>query len=44
VVSLWKVVDIQRLNAKISEIVKGQTELRKAIDKIVNDLEGGNNE
>jgi hypothetical protein len=44
VVSLWEVVDIQKLNARILEIVKGVTELRKAIDEIVNELKGGNNE
>jgi type I restriction enzyme M protein len=31
-------VDIQKLNAKISEIVKRQDALRRAIDEIVNDL------
>jgi type I restriction enzyme M protein len=34
-------VDIQKLNAEIIEIVKRQDALRKAIDEIVNDLEGG---
>lgn len=34
-----EVVDIAKLNAEISEIVKRQDALRKAIDKIVNDLE-----
>jgi type I restriction enzyme M protein len=37
-------VDIQGLNAKIAQIVKREDELRKAIDAIVNDLEGGDNE
>jgi type I restriction enzyme M protein len=36
-------VDIQELNAKIAQIVKREDELRKAIDEIVNDLEGGDN-
>ena len=39
-----EVIDIQTLNKQISEIVKRQSELRMAIDEIVNDLEGGNNE
>jgi type I restriction enzyme M protein len=38
------VIDIKKLNAKIAEIVKREDELRKAIDEIVNDLEGGSNE
>jgi type I restriction enzyme M protein len=37
-------VDIKELNAEIVEIVKRQDALRRAIDEIVNDLEGGNNE
>jgi type I restriction enzyme M protein len=36
-----EVVNITELNAKIAEIVKREDELRKAIDAIVNDLEGG---
>ena len=36
-----EVIDIVELNAKIIEIVKREDELRKAIDEIVNDLEGG---
>jgi type I restriction enzyme M protein len=36
-------VDITKLNAEITEIVKRQAALRIAIDAIVNDLEGGNN-
>jgi type I restriction enzyme M protein len=39
-----EVVNIVELNAKIAEIVKREDELRKAIDEIVNDLEGDNNE
>ncbi|MDR0206122.1 MAG: type I restriction-modification system subunit M [Bacteroidales bacterium] len=35
-----EVIDIKKLNAKIAEIVKREDELRKAIDEIVNDLEG----
>jgi len=35
-------IDIQELNAQIREIVTKQEELRKAIDEIVNDLEGLN--
>ncbi|MDR3137914.1 MAG: type I restriction-modification system subunit M [Tannerellaceae bacterium] len=35
-------VDIKELNAQIVEIVKRQDALRRAIDEIVNDLEGGN--
>jgi hypothetical protein len=38
------VIDILELNARIAEAVKRQNELRKAIDEIVNDLEGGNHE
>ncbi|MDR1973980.1 MAG: type I restriction-modification system subunit M [Bacteroidales bacterium] len=34
-----EVIDITQLNAKIAEIVKRENELRKAIDKIVADLE-----
>ncbi|MDR0659233.1 MAG: type I restriction-modification system subunit M [Prevotellaceae bacterium] len=37
-------VDIKELNARIAEIVKRQDALRGAIDEIVNDLEGDNNE
>lgn len=37
-------VDITRLNAKIAEIVKREDGLRKAIDAIVADLEGGSDE
>jgi type I restriction enzyme M protein len=36
-----EVTDIKELNKKISEIVKRQSELRTAIDKIVNEIEGG---
>jgi type I restriction enzyme M protein len=36
-----EVIDITELNAKIVEIVKRENELRKAIDSIVADLEGG---
>jgi type I restriction enzyme M protein len=39
-----KAVDIKELNARIAEIVKRQDALRSAIDEIVNDLEGENNE
>jgi len=39
-----EIVNIAELNAKIAEIVKREDELRKAIDEIVNDLEGGNDE
>jgi type I restriction enzyme M protein len=39
-----KVIDSHTLNAKITEIVKRQDVLRKAIDKIVNNLERGGNE
>lgn len=35
-------IDIKVLNAEILEIVSRQTELRKAIDSIVADLEHGN--
>ncbi|MDL2255656.1 type I restriction-modification system subunit M [Parabacteroides sp. OttesenSCG-928-K15] len=37
-------VDITKLNAEIETIVARQSELRKAIDKIVADLEGGKDE
>lgn len=37
-------VDIKELNTQIEEIVKRQDALRRTIDEIVNDLEGGNNE
>ena len=37
-------INITELNAKIAEIVERQNELRKAIDEIINDLEGGKNE
>ena len=36
-----EVIDIKELNKKISEIVKRQNELRTAIDKIVEEIEGG---
>ncbi len=36
-----EVVDIHKLNAEIAEIVERQNELRIAIDKIVDELEGG---
>ncbi|MDO8618345.1 MAG: type I restriction-modification system subunit M [Candidatus Daviesbacteria bacterium] len=39
-----EVVNITDLNAKISQIVARQNELRKAIDEIVEDIEGKNNE
>ncbi|KAA6302043.1 MAG: putative type I restriction enzymeP M protein [Candidatus Ordinivivax streblomastigis] len=39
-----EIVDITKLNVKIAEIVKREDELRKAIDAIVADLEGGNDE
>jgi len=39
-----EVINITELNARIAETVKRQNELRKAIDEIVNDLEGGSNE
>jgi type I restriction enzyme M protein len=39
-----EVVNIEELNIQIAEIVKRQDALRRAIDEIVNDLEGGNNE
>jgi type I restriction enzyme M protein len=35
-----EVVNITELNAKISQIVARQNELRTAIDKIVEDIEG----
>ena len=35
------VVDIERLNSEIAQIVARQAELRKEIDAIVADLEGG---
>lgn len=35
-----EVIDIQKLNAEIAQIVARQNELRKAIDEIVADLEG----
>ena len=34
-------VDIEKLNARIAEIVIRQQKLREAIDEIVADLEGG---
>jgi type I restriction enzyme M protein len=37
-------VDIKELNAEIAEIAKRQDALRRAIDEIVNDLEGGSDE
>lgn len=37
-------VDIKKLNEEITGIVKRQNELRKAIDEIVADLEGGNHQ
>ncbi|WKZ30728.1 MAG: type I restriction-modification system subunit M [Candidatus Dojkabacteria bacterium] len=36
-----EVIDITELNSKISQIVARQSELRKAIDEIVSDIEGG---
>ena len=39
-----EVIDIQELNAKIAAIVKREDELRKEIDEIIDDLEGGTNE
>jgi type I restriction enzyme M protein len=36
-----EVIDITELNAKIADIVARQNELRKAIDEIVADIEGG---
>jgi type I restriction enzyme M protein len=36
-------IDIKKLNFEIAEIVKHEDELRKTIDAIVNDLEGGDN-
>ena len=38
-----EIINIKELNAKIAEIVKREDVLRKAIDEIVNDLEGGGN-
>jgi type I restriction enzyme M protein len=35
-----EITNIKELNSKISEIVKRQSELRTAIDKIVNEIEG----
>ena len=35
-----EITDITELNKKISETVKRQNELRKAIDKIVEEIEG----
>jgi type I restriction enzyme M protein len=35
-----EVIDIKKLNTKISEIVKRQNELRKSIDEIVAEIEG----
>jgi type I restriction enzyme M protein len=35
-------VDIEKLNADITEIVIKQNKLRSAIDKIIAELEGGN--
>lgn len=37
-------IDIKELNAKIAEIVAHEDVLRKEIDKIIADIEGGNNE
>jgi type I restriction enzyme M protein len=37
-------IDIKKLNAKIAEIVKREDELRRAINEIINDLEGDSNE
>ncbi len=34
-------MDIEKLNARIAEIVIRQQKLREAIDEIVADLEGG---
>ena len=39
-----EIIDITTLNARIAQTVKRQNELRTAIDEIINDLEGGNNE
>lgn len=36
-----EIVDIKELNREIESIVKRQNELRKSIDEIVNELEGG---
>lgn len=41
---LTEKVDITELNATIKDIVKREDELRRAIDAIVADLEGGNHE
>jgi type I restriction enzyme M protein len=35
-----KIVDIIKLNAKISQIVARENELRQAIDEIIKDIEG----
>ena len=37
-------IDIKELNAKIKEIVTHEQVLREEIDKIIADIEGGNNE
>jgi type I restriction enzyme M protein len=39
-----EVVNIHKLNARIAEIVQREDELRRAIDEIVADLEGGGDE
>ncbi len=39
-----EIIAITELNARIAETVKRQNELRKAIDEIINDLEGSYNE
>jgi len=39
-----EVINISELNARIVETVKRQNELRRAIDEIINDLEGDNDE
>jgi type I restriction enzyme M protein len=36
-----EIIDIEKLNKEISEIVKRQQELRTAIDKIVEEIENG---
>jgi len=36
-----EVINILELNAKIAQIVERQNELRKSIDEIINDLQGG---
>jgi type I restriction enzyme M protein len=36
-----EVIDIKKLNAEIKNIVARQNKLRKAIDEIVADIEGG---